>query len=400
MSTRLPNPDAVAPPEHAGQRSAPPIVVLETRVVEFDALPRYGGKPVPKGRPRTWKFPWVTLRAEDGTEGHATAYGPHGDGPAMAEILHEVYAEVVLGKNPLDTDQIWQKLSAKTRHLYHLSDALVGVLDVAVWDLRGKLLGQSIAAMLGPIREAVPAYRSSHLFEPSTEEICEEVLRSRAEEFRGFKLQFRDGLDRDLPRLRAVREAVGFDFPLMQDSVAGYGYADALALGRVLDELNFHWYEEPVSDYDTASLVALAKALKTPILAGETLPLAALEAFANQTRLPMLRGDVLLKSGITGLHRAFALARDRGLNLEVHSAGSPLLDVANLHVAGANANGQFFELHHPIFHLGLKNTPLTIDATGLVHVPTGPGLGVEIDWDWVDAHTISHRLTPYRPTTV
>lgn len=379
--------------ENADQRSVPPIVALETRVVEFDAAPRYGGKPVPKGRPRTWKFPWVTLRTDDGTEGHATAYGPHGDGPAMAEILHEVYAEVVLGENPLDTERIWEKLTAKTRHLYHLSYALVGVLDVAAWDLRGKLTGQSIAAMLGQTRAAVPAYRSSHLFEPTVREICDEVISSKNRGFRGFKLQFRDGLKRDLPRLRAVREAAGPDFPLMQDSVAGYGFADALTLGRVLDELNFFWYEEPVSDYDVAALVALSRELKTPILAGETLPLAALEAFVDQTRLPMLRGDVLLKSGVTGLHRAFALARSRGLNLEIHSAGSTLLDVANLHVAGANANGRFLELHHPIFHLGLKNSPLTIDATGLVHVPAGPGLGVTIDWDWVDNRTIARRTT-------
>lgn len=378
---------------NADQRASQPIVALETRVVEFSAAPRYGGKPVPKGRPLTWKFPWVTLRAADGTEGHATAYGPHGDGPAMAEILHDVYAETILGENPLDTERIWQKLTAKTRHLYHLSHALVGVLDVAVWDLRGKMLRQSIAAMLGQTRTAIPAYRSRHLFEPTIQEICDEVISSKNGGFQGFKLQFRDGLRRDISRLRAVREAVGPDFPLMQDSVAGYGFADALALGRVLDELSFFWYEEPVSDYDVTSLVELSKQLKTPILAGETLPLAALATFAEQTRLPMLRGDVLLKSGVTGLHRAFAIARERGLNLEIHSAGSPLLDVANLHVAGANANGRFLELHHPIFHLGLKNSPLTIDAGGLAHVPAGPGLGVEIDWNWVDAHTVARRTT-------
>lgn len=379
------------------------ITALETRVVEFDALPRYGGKPVPKGRPLTWKFPWLTLRSDDGTEGYSTGYGPHGDGPAMAEILHEVYSETILGHDPLDTDGLWRKLTAKTRHLYNLSDALVGVIDVAAWDLRGKLTGQSVAQLLGQQRASIPAYRSSHLFEPTINEICEEVIRSKDEGFRGFKLQFRDGLERDIPRLRAVREAVGTEFPLMQDSVAGYGYADALTLGRVLDELNFLWYEEPVSDYDVASLVALACELKTPILAGETLPLAALETFADQTKLPMLRGDVLIKSGITGLHRAFALARERGLTLEIHSAGSPLLDVANLHVAGANTgtpdrDGQFLELHHPIFHLGLLNTPLKIDPLdqvwpGLVHVPTGPGLGVEINWDWVDNHTILRRTT-------
>jgi L-alanine-DL-glutamate epimerase-like enolase superfamily enzyme len=373
----------------------PIITQIETRVVEFDALPRYGGKPVPKGRPRTWRYPWVTLRADDGTEGHSTAYGPHGDGPAMAEVIHEVYAEVLLGHDATDTDGLWQKLTAKTRHLYHLSDALVGVLDVAAWDLRGKLAGQSVAGLLGQQRTHVPAYRSSHLFEPTIQEICDEVLLSRADGFRGFKLQFRDGLARDVPRLRAVRETVDADFPLMQDSVAGYGLTDALALGRVLDELDFLWYEEPVSDYDTAGLIALSKQLKTPILAGETLPLAALGTFAEATRLPMLRGDVLIKNGITGLHRAFGLARERGVNLEIHSAGSPLLDVANLHVACANQNGQFLELHHPIFHLGLLDTPLKIDARGQVHVPTGPGLGATIDWAWVDAHTIARRVTQY-----
>jgi L-alanine-DL-glutamate epimerase-like enolase superfamily enzyme len=100
-----------------------------------------------------------------------------------------------------------------------------------------------------------------------------------------------------------------------------------------------------------------------------------------------------MKGGITGLRKAMAAAELFGLPLEIHTANTPLLDVANLHVACAAANTEFVENHHPVFRFGLKRHPLEIDADGCARLPAGPGLGVELDLDWIDDRTRGERRT-------
>jgi L-alanine-DL-glutamate epimerase-like enolase superfamily enzyme len=92
--------------------------------------------------------------------------------------------------------------------------------------------------------------------------------------------------------------------------------------------------------------------------------------------------------GVTGLRKALAACELFGYNLEIHTASSPLLDVANLHVACSVTNCELLETHHQMFRFGLKGSPLDPDAAGYVHLPMGPGLGVELDWDWIEDHTV------------
>lgn len=366
---------------------------ITTQLIEIDPHTRYRDGKVPPGRPTRWHFPLITLHTDEGLEGYSTGFGPHGDGAAIAETVHAVYASSLLGEDPRNSERIWQVLWRKQRHLYHQRDSLVGVLDVALWDLRGKSAGQPIAQLLGIQRDRMPCYSTCWSDKYTVEEIHAEAQRVKAAGFHGYKVQLRDGLELDIPRLRAVREAVGPAFKLMNDPAAGYNYAQALAAGRVMDELNFYWYEEPVPDHHLSALTMLAQNLKTPLLVGETVRLTELAGYLRTGVGAMLRGDTLLKGGITGLRKAVAAAEMFGLNLEVHTADSPLLDVANLHVSCATANTEFTEIDHPIFRWGLKNNPIEPDAQGYVHLPTKPGLGVELDRDWLDAHTCAVRTT-------
>ena len=83
-----------------------------------------------------------------------------------------------------------------------------------------------------------------------------------------------------------------------------------------------------------------------------------------------------------------------GFDLEVHGIGQPLLDIANLHVSLSMTNGRWSETFPEIYSRGVKNRPLGIDAEGYKHLPTGPGLGVELDWDWIDSVTQKVIRTP------
>lgn len=369
------------------------ITGITTRIIELDPRTRYRDGKVPAGRPLKWRFPFITLHTDEGLEGYSTGFGPHGDGPAIAETVHSVYAIDLLGQDPRHSEAIWQKLWRKQRHLYHQRDSLVGVLDVALWDLKGKIAGQPIAHLLGQFQDRMPCYATCRSEKYTVEEIAQEAQRIKAAGFHGYKVQLRDGVELDIPRLRAVREAVGPAFKLMDDPAAGYDYAEALTVGLVLDELGFYWYEEPVPDHHTSSLAQLAQRLNTPLLVGETVRLTELAGYLRSGVAPMVRGDTLLKGGITGLRKAMAAAELFGMNLEIHTADSPLLDVANLHVSCASANTEFVENDHPIFRWGLKHNPMEPDARGYVHLPTGPGLGVELDHAWLDAHTGAVQTT-------
>ena len=363
------------------------ITGLTTRLLKIDCASRYRDSIVPAGRPPFWLYPLVTLHTDAGVDGYSMAYGPHGDGRALAEILHESFLPQVIGLDPRNSEAIWQKLWARQRHLYNQSDSLVGVMDVAVWDIRGKVAGQSIAALLGQYTNKLPAYMSAKSEAYTAGELAAEAVLAKASGFHGYKMQLRDGPAKDLARLHAVREAVGAGFRLMEDPNACYNLTEALEVGRVLDTLDFHWFEEPLPETQIENYRHLVAALRTPILATETLRLTDIPNFLTGRAMTMARGDVLIKGGITGLRKAMNACELFGFNLEIHTAATPLLDVANLHVACSARNTSMVEVHHPIFRFGLKKHPFDVGPDGYAHLPAGPGLGVELDQDWIENHT-------------
>lgn len=368
------------------------ITGLSTRLIAIDPSARLRDRklPVPVA-PKPWLFPLFTLQTDAGIEGYSMGYGPHGDGAALAAIAREVYFPELLGEDPLATEHLWQKLRCKQRHLYNQTETLLGVLDVALWDLKGRALGQSVQQLLGPDRDKLPCYQTAHSEAWDETEVAAEASRVRDAGLHGYKLQLRDGPARDLPRLRAARAALGDSFPLMQDSNAAYSFADALEVGRGLDALGCAWFEEPIRERQLARMRELQRSLRTPLLVGETLSFDELHQCLGDGAFSLVRGDVLIKGGITGLRKLLAAAEVFGVDLEIHAANVPLLDVAQLHVAGASANTRFIELHHPIFRFGVKSHPLNIAnlAAGHAIVPTTPGLGVELDWNWIENHTVA-----------
>lgn len=364
------------------------ITDVKTRLVSLDMTPLYGDT-LPTGSPRHWRIPVTTILTDDGIEGHTCGYDTWGGGPVIAALIHEHYRPILLGRDPFDSEAIWHDFRRANRHLRNARDAASGMLDVALWDIKGKVAGLPICRLLGQYRDRVPCYATgSPAVLKTIEGTVSQVKRAQAAGYRGFKLQVWDGPAADIPRLRAAREAVGEGFTLMVDSSGVYTYTQALEVGRVLDELHYHWFEEPIPDWQIEQLARLAHDLKLPILTAETTTVHDLPAYLRAGAADMIRGDTYIKGGITGLRKAMALCELWGLDLEIHTAASPLLDVANLHVACAASNCEFVEHHHPVFRWGLKNGALDIDADGCQRAPTGPGLGVEIDWDYIDNHTL------------
>jgi len=215
-----------------------------------------------------------------------------------------------------------------------------------------------------------------------------EVEQVRTSGVHGLKLQFWDGPERDVPRLLAAREVAGDGFPLMHDAAGAYDLREALDVGRALGDAGYEWFEEPIPDEQITNLRSLRDALDVPVLAAETVSYALVPEYLHGNAVDRVRGDVLIKSGITGMQDIAALCELNGVPLEIHTAGTPLLDIANLHVACSSTAAGNLETHHEVFRFGLVGDPLAPDANGMVALPDGPGLGVELDWDWIDDHTV------------
>jgi L-alanine-DL-glutamate epimerase-like enolase superfamily enzyme len=364
---------------------------IRSRVLRIAAPEAYTRHATEPGPAREWLYLLTTVATDAGVEGHTMMWGPNREGRGIGHLARDIFGETLVGSDALAVEARWQEMRDRTRGLYPLSDSLVALFDVAFWDIAGKVAGLPIARLLGQYRERIPAYASPSAFDSLTVEgTRREAAAVKAAGFHGYKLWCVLGPERDIPRLRAAREAVGPDFPLMADAGGLYRYTEALAVGRVLDELRFTWYEEPVSDYHLPLLRRLAAELETPILAAEkTTPLGYTIEYLRQDAVDILRGDVLMKAGITGLRKMAIAAELFGQDLEIHGTLTSLLDVANLHVSAAIRNSRFVEVFwEPDYRFGLKGEPLVPDADGQVPVPTAPGLGVDIDWDWVDDHTI------------
>src|SRR5271167_4651873 len=121
---------------------------LTIRQLEIDSAPRFGAEGVPAGRPRTWHYPLITVHTDEGVDGHTMGYGNQGDGRAIACLVRDVFWAEIRGEDPTQIEALWQKLRLRNRHLYALSDAMSGMLDVAFWDILGKVRQVPICDLL------------------------------------------------------------------------------------------------------------------------------------------------------------------------------------------------------------------------------------------------------------
>ena len=365
------------------------ITEISTRRIRLSREAWFAPRPIPEAEVPYYEFPLTTLHTDEGIDGHTMDFGARGQGRGSAYLLHDVYYYDLVGQDPLNHEAIWQRMRMKKRHLYNMTEAIWSNIDVALWDIKGKVAGLPIGVLLGKYRDRVPLYAACP---PQTilneEEVAREVKHKILQGFSGVKLQLIGGAKRDIPLLRKAREVAGAEYPLMLDSSAVLSFEEALKIGHELDELKYEWFEEPFADRHILQLKRLAQSIKTPILAGETVSLMELPQYLNEGAIDIVRGDVHIKSGITGLMKAIGMCEVMGFDLEIHTAATPLLDVANLHAGCATRLSRFLESHHPMFQFGLKDNPLKLQEDGCQHLPSGPGLGVDIDWDWIDDHTV------------
>ena len=349
---------------------------------------RWGGIPPTQYGGHTGRFSGesalglVEVVTDQGLTGRAflgsAFYSAELDAPALIAKLKPV----LMGQGALDRERLNAALWARVRTS---TVRAIGALDIALWDIAGQAAGLPIHRLLGTARHSISAYISSAVLD-SPQAFADEALAFKALNYAAYKIHPPQRWQDDIRVCEAVRRAVGDDHRLMLDSVWSYDYPQALRVGQAIQDLGFYWYEDPLADADLYNYVELKKHLHIPIVATEY-PAGGLDSYAPWIReraTDYLRGDVAVKGGITTMMKTAHLAEAFHLNYEVHHGGNSLNNVANLHVIMAIRNTEFFEVLLPSAaqKYGLVQD-IDVDAQGLVHAPTGPGLGAAIDFDLI-----------------
>ena len=325
----------------------------------------------------------VSVETDAGITGNAFLSRPEHNAPALIDVLKPR----VIGKNPQDIGSIWRDLYKQNRQV---STSAIGAIDIALWDINGKIANQPIHRLLGTCKDEVPIYSSTAWWE-TPEEYAEEALKFQADGWIAHKLHPHGEAKADIKICQAVREAVGDDMILMLDSMWSYQYEDAMRVGRAIEDLNFYWYEDPLVEEDIYNYVKLHQKLDIPIMSTEYAPgrYYGMTQWITQYATDILRGDVAVTGGITPLVRLCHLAEGFQMKCEIHHGGNSLNNVANLHVIMAVPNCEFYEYFPSTggFVYGLVED---IDMSGgKVQAPTNPGLGFDIDWDLIKSQHIT-----------
>ena len=339
------------------------------------------------------QFIMVKLSTDAGIDGISMGFA--GMGAEMAgAFAADSLKPFFLGKDALAREKHWHDFRRYDRFWHFPPIYSYGPFDIGLWDIAGKIADLPLYKFLGHYREKVPTYVSS-LFLDSPQDYADQVAEFKQQGFHGYKLHPPGEYYEALETYRLCREQVGDDphFKLMADPVTAHLYYDeALRMGRELEKLNYHWFEEPLYDVDFHGLRRLARDLDIPIAGTEVLAgshYSTAECIASGV-VDIVRSDVSWKGGVTALMKTAHLAESFGVRCEVHTAVYPALDIVNLHCCCAIANCEFFEALVPstLMRLGVKN-PIQIDAEGYAHPPQGAGLGIEWDWDFIDNATIA-----------
>ncbi|WP_251330392.1 enolase C-terminal domain-like protein [Haloplanus pelagicus] len=339
----------------------------------------------------------LTIRTADGTEGR---YRGFSFTPPMIAQIRMVAEEHVLGRDPLARREIWQDCWRALRHTDRFG---VGPIDVALWDLAGRHYGESVSTLLGGGRDSLPTYASTMFVDDNGGLDGPEAVADFAETcldrgYGGFKFHGHPAVDPDLDVAicEALAERVGDRLDLMLDASSLYRtYADALAVGRALDDLGFFWYEDPFHDGGVSERAVrkLVAELDTPMLGLEhvrTGPYGTAGSLATEAT-DLVRASAHLDGGITGALKIAETAESFGVDVELLLGGP-----AHAHLMSALRNSNYFEhgLLNPesnwILNQGFEGEPEAIDGDGRMPVPDDPGLGVDIDWAFVERRRTGH----------
>lgn len=333
----------------------------------------------------------------------------HFGGPMRSTrvVIEGELREHLLGEDPREIERLWEQMHQRAyKHARGgvLIAAMSGI-DIALWDLRGKLAGQPLWRLLGGYRREVPAYATGGFYAEGKgiRELVAEMEGYCRHGFRAVKMKVgrnsqiegsplramahrglcEVSLEEDLARVRAVREAIGPEVRLAVDANGAWDVPTAIRMGRALEPLDIYWYEEPVCPDDIRGSARVAEQVAIPVAGYETCTYGRVgfRDYIAAGAIHFVQPDVAWAGGLTESLKIAHLAQAFHLPLAPHIHGSAVAVAAAVHLLGAIPNGSLAEMVFPAHPLmaELVREPLQVDATGHIRLTDAPGLGLELD---------------------
>lgn len=346
------------------------------------------------------KSAFVRIEAEDGTFGLGEA-SPMQGGYASLVVIGRDMIPFLTGKDVFDHAVLLDTLLHKCIKLGPdgIVTAALAAIDIALWDLRGKLLGKPIYKLLGGAWSTSMACYSS--VGGNAARSVDDVVRAvaaRVEKENPAAVKIRWDGDRtqqdvdlkgDIAKAKAVRKLLGDDFVIGFDANNGYSVGAAIRVGRALEDLDYSWFEEPVQHYNVKAMGEVAQRLDITVSAGEqTYTLQGLKDLI-EAGVRMVQPDIVKMGGITGMMQCAALAHAHGVELVPHQTQPTVGHLANIHVISTLMHrSKPVELADQWERGASVFTNPSQPKNGLFEVPDRPGLGIEFDQDEMDARRI------------
>ena len=345
----------------------------------------------------------VEIETADGIVGWGECYGPSAVAKAYIETQ---FAPRIIGRDAFDVEVIWEDLYNRIKDYggRGMATSALSGIDIALWDIIGKSCGKPIHKLIGgAYRTEVTAYATGLYFidmNRLVEEAVEEANEFVGNGFVAIKMKIGLGSPKlDIERVAAVRKAIGDDVRLMVDANNCFTVPQAIRIGRELEKLNVEWFEEPISPEDVDGYVEVSRSLDMAVAGGENeFTRWGFRDLVVRKAMDIIQPDVCAAGGISECRKIAALASAHGVECIPHAWGSAIGLAATLHfLAALPDQPPSFRPMPPLLELEQCENPFRdllsvepiVQQGGKVQIPTGAGLGIEINRSVLDRYRVA-----------
>ncbi|OEJ99031.1 galactonate dehydratase [Flavivirga aquatica] len=346
----------------------------------------------------------VKVTATNGQYGWGEGYGP----ATVLEAGIKLLEPFVIGQNALENEVVWNTMYRKTLDFARrgVLAASMSAIDIAIWDLKGKILNQPVSTLLGGAhRTKIKPYATGLYFtdhDNPSKNFEEEAKLYVSQGFKAIKMKVGLGIKKDVEHVKMIREIIGDDIELMVDSNHAYTLREATQLAREIEKYNIGWFEEPLSPEFYDQYNELRQKTTIPIAGGECEYLRfGFQQLIKNKSVDIIQPDICASGGLTEAKRIGALASANGVDLIPHTWGTSIGIHVALHFI-ANIESVPGRMYQPDFLIEYDQTEnglrekLTFPSIemkdGYIEVPNRPGLGIDVDEDVLREYTISNAV--------
>jgi L-alanine-DL-glutamate epimerase-like enolase superfamily enzyme len=354
-------------------------------------IPLLEGKVAGYGREEQKEFVFCEVETDKGVSGFGLT--GHFLARSVVEALEKHLFPVVQGMDPRNVEAIHQKVWWKLnpRAMTGTISSALSCLDIACWDIAGKLAGRTVAELLGGARSSVPAYVTYGFPQYDREQLAEAAQLHVGKGFKALKLVVavdKGGWREDARRVRAARDAVGDDIDLMIDANYLFNPVEAKMLCRAIEDCNITWFEEPLHQNDARALADLRAHTKIPLAAGQMEGHRwRLRELVEKQAVDILQPNVCFCGGYTEARKAAHLAQTYNMPI-ANGGGWPIF---NMHTMAGLMNGWIVEWHLGMVQAGQILFPdAPVPVNGMLDIPRRPGLGLTLDRDALRETLVKH----------